>query len=1542
MWQIEKDQELELTDKLNKKYNLSGDKLVETIERIIDIKAKKIFDKFRNKSKAKENVIKLYTKTIAESAIYVVGKRANLNINSEDYFKYIKAFNNLKLVLNLGTLTNSLAKSVLNEIQFELKAMNKSKEGTKNGLQGEKRNIISSDRNITREGTDREIRADSSTILEKGTSEQIQFPISFRGIDEDNKTSRSRSRRENGKSNGKNVKREAIDRSNEYDTELAGERTDKIDSRRDSIAGDSIQDKIESYAIITNGQNLIDEGKINLDILNNKIEELEKNEQINEIIPLEFQVHLSENDIREYTYKLNLNVVDNIIEHIVLVDNLKRDELFKLFPQNQAKVIEAIDKHNEIQDNDYLAEKMYMINEEKKDKEVLKLAQEIDNFVFIYDNFEYRDSAGVTLEEREKNLNEIYDNLSNGNKEEYINYFKDIIENSNNDEEIKQASNIILKLNNKEIDSYSSKNINNKELYNYRSEQEQNIAAGVKTKFKYNIDAINMLKKIEEENRLANKLEQQILARYSGWGGLSQAFDENNSGWHNEYIELKLTLTEDEYKSARASTTNAHYTSNVIIKSIYSALDNFGFEKGNILEPSMGIGNFFANIPEKMEESKLYGVEIDSISGRISKQLFQKANIQIKGFEETKFDDNFFDVAIGNVPFGDYKLYDPKYNKNNFQIHDYFFAKSLDKVRPGGIIAFVTSKGTLDKANNSVRKYISERAELIGAIRLPNSAFKNANTEVTTDIIFLQKKERISLEEPNWIYTGLTEDNVPVNQYFIDNPEMMLGKMIFDTKMFGEDSKYTTLINTDENFDLETSLNNAIQKLHAKINTHTKEDIISNEDIIPADPSVKNFTYTFINNELYYRENSSMRKIEESQNNKERIKGLDNIRKLTRELIDIQYAGCTLDELKKKQQDLNSEYDKFVEKYGYINSKSNKKAFRYDNDYPLLSSLEVVKNDNDITKADMFSKQTIKPIKEIEKTDTANEALIVSLNETGKVDLDLIKKLYNKPFEEIINELKGSIYLNPLKYNKENIEAGWETADEYLSGNVREKLRIAEVYAETNELFKSNVEGLKNIQPKDLEASEIDFKLGTTWIESSDIEKFIYELLSTPSYLKNSYSRNGSAGEIKIHYNDYNCSWSIENKTADHSIAATETYGTKRMNAYYILEDSLNLKSVTVKDKIEEGDKARYIVNQKETMLAREKQTQIKEEFKNWLFKEPDRRKKYVDYYNEHFNNLRLREYDGSTLELQGISPEIKLRPHQLNAIARVIYGGNTLLAHCVGAGKSFEMIASCMELHRLGISKKSVMVVPNHLTEQMGAEFLRLYPAANVLVATKKDFEKQNRRKFISRIATGEYDAVILGHTQFEKIPISKEREENMINSQIEEITYAIKEAKQSSGDNWTIKQMEKFKKGLETEIKILRESNRDDVINFEELGIDSMFIDEAHNYKNCAVFSKMRNVAGISNTKAKKSMDMLMKCQYIQEINNGKGVVFATGTPISNSMTEMYVMQRYLQNNELKKRGIHHFDAWAANFGEITSALELAPEGYTFFRRYYSSFLK
>lgn len=1110
-------------------------------------------------------------------------------------------------------------------------------------------------------------------------------------------------------------------------------------------------------------------------------------------------------------------------------------------------------------------------------------------------------------------------------------------------------SNILGWLNNNEVNKMTEhkEKVDVKEKtkkINYRYSLEDEIGVGgLKTKFRNNIEAIKTLKVIEEENRLATPEEQKILAKYVGWGGMAQAFDINSTGWNSEYAELKALLTPEEYVSARASTPNAHYTSTTVIEGIYKAIESFGFKTGNILEPSMGVGNFFSMLPDSMKDSKLYGVELDDISGRIANQLYQKADIKIQGFEENNYPDNFFDVAIGNVPFGDYKLHDSKYDKHNFLIHDYFFAKALDKVRPGGIIAFITSKGTMDKENNSVRRYIAERAELIGAIRLPNTAFKsNANTDVTADIIFLQKRERVQVTEENWLHVSKTEDGVPINEYFLDNVEMLLGKMVFDQRMFGEGSKYTALVNDDENFDLKEALEKAVGNLNANITSFEREEVNA-EDFIPADPNIRNYTYTFIDNQLYYRENAVMRKIEATGKTLERIKGLHSIRKITREIIEIQTNGCTHEELKEKQEILNRRYDTFVKEHGHITARTNNTAFRDDNDYPLLCSLEVVDENKNVTKADMFTKQTIRPQIKITEVDTAIEALTVSLNEKGIVDLSLMLEIYDSTRENIINELKGLIFLNPEKYNKDDLLQGWETQDKYLSGNVRQKLKLAKLYVETNpELFTQNVEALEKVQPVNLEASEIDIRLGTTWIEESDIENFIYETLGTPKYAQNSDSRY-SSNEVKVHYNNYNASWAIENKGVDgYSVAATETYGTKRLNAYYIIEETLNLRTVTVKDRIEDGDTVRYVLNQKETMLAREKQNQLKEEFKNWIFRDPDRRKKYVEFYNENFNNIRLREYDGTHLTFPGMNPDIKLRQHQANAIARILYGGSTLLAHCVGAGKSFEMISSAMELKRLGLSKKSIFVVPNHLTEQMGAEFLRLYPSANILVTTKKDFQKQNRRRFVSRIATGAYDAIIIGHTQFEKIPISKERQEKMLNYQIDQMTYAIEATKRERGENWSIKQMEKFKKSLESELKrLLDESRKDDVINFEELGIDTMFVDEAHYYKNCAVFSKMRNVAGISNTRAKKASDMLMKCQYIHEINEGRGVIFATGTPISNSMTEMYVMQRYLQNHELERRGIQHFDAWAASFGEVVSSLELAPEGTGYrFRSRFSKF--
>jgi N12 class adenine-specific DNA methylase len=1104
---------------------------------------------------------------------------------------------------------------------------------------------------------------------------------------------------------------------------------------------------------------------------------------------------------------------------------------------------------------------------------------------------------------------------------------------------------------------------------------------GAKTRYQWNIDAIRTLKQIESENRLDTTEEQKILSKFVGWGGLSQAFDDNNDSWSREYAELKELLTEEEYKAARATVNNAFYTSPEIAMCMNSALVQFGFRGGNVLEPSMGIGNFFGSMPAPMQgRNKLYGVEIDSISGRIAKQLYQNANISITGFENTAYPDNFFDVVIGNVPFGDYKVYDPKYNKYNFRIHDYFLAKALDQVRPGGMVAVITTKGTLDKANPTIRKYLAERAELVGAVRLPNTAFKdNAGTEVTADILFLQKRERKIAIEPDWVHLGVTEDGIAVNSYFAEHPEMMLGHMEYDTRIYGQDSRYTVCVNDDENFNMYEALNNAIRNIKAQMTDFERisDEEEQSEEIIPADPDVRNYTYTFYAGKLYYRENSEMKRQDVSQTAEERIRSLDEIRTITRELIDIQMEGCSEEELADKQKLLNTKYDAFVKQYGAITSKANRIAFRDDSDYPLLCSLEDVNEDGEVKKADMFYKQTIKAKTVIDRVETAVEALNVSVSEFGYVNIPYMLSIYEpditkameelaeksgNPTEEIslsddaatelkrgvlVEELDGLIFLNPDRYNENNPDAGWETADEYLSGNVRDKLRVAKAMAADTdnpqaERFAGNVTTLEKVQPEWIEASHIDVKIGNTWIEPLDYEQFIYELLNTPRRARAVRSQWYNSG-IQVHLNKMSMEWFIENKSMDkHSVAATKTYGTSRMDAYSIFEDTLNLKTVTVRDRIDDGDgKYHYEVNKNETMLAREKQNMIKEKFKEWLFSEPERRQKYVEYYNNTFNNIRLREYDGSHLQFPGMNPAIELKPHQKNAVARILLGGNTLLAHCVGAGKSFEMMAACMEQKRLGLANKTIMVVPKPLIGQTASEFLRLYPSANILVATERDFEKSRRKQFVSRIATGDYDCIIMSHSQFEKIPISAERKERMLNEQIEEISYAIDEMKERNGERWTVKQMESQKKKLEEQLKSLSdESRKDDLITFEELGVDSIMVDEAHNFKNLAIFSKMNNVSGISSSGAKKSTDMQLKCQYLSEINDGRGIVFATGTPISNTMCEMYVMQLYLQKAALEEMGIYHFDSWAANFGEVTTALELTVEGSGF--RFKSRFNK
>lgn len=1079
------------------------------------------------------------------------------------------------------------------------------------------------------------------------------------------------------------------------------------------------------------------------------------------------------------------------------------------------------------------------------------------------------------------------------------------------------------------------------EKHEYFFDDEWNVSGGAKTKYRYNVEAIKTLQAIEAEERYATKEEQQILSKYVGFGGIPAVFDENNSQWTNEYKELKALLEEDEYVQARSSVNTAFYTSPEVIKAIYDALKNFGFQGGNILEPAMGVGNFYSAMPEEMyKSSKAYGVEIDSISARIASKLHPDCNVQMKGYENVSFQDNFFDVAVGNVPFGDFKLYDTRYNRNNFLIHDYFFAKTLDKVRAGGIIVFVTSKGTLDKQNSSVRKYIAERAELVGAVRMPNTAFKdNAGTDVTSDIIILKKKESIGigLEEPSWIHLGMTEDKVPVNQYFIEHPEHMLGKMIFDTRMFGEESKYTTLINEEADFNLGAALKRALSTIHTEYEESLERDEEIEEKVtsIPAVPEVKNYTYTVVDGSVYYRQNSRMSLVDEKGSNTARIKGMHNIRQVLKKLIEIQREGCTEEELKEHQEQLGKVYDSYVEKYGYITSKNNDKAFRDDIEYSLLCSLEDQDSKGNISKAKIFTEQTINPKKEIEHVETGMEALNISINEFGSVNLPYMMQLCGKSFETITEELRGDIYLNPARVRDDNIYAGWETAEEYLSGNVREKLAIAKTYAETEpEKYSFNVDSLQKVQPKDLDASEITVKLGTPWIRLEDYEKFMYETFETRGYNRRGGWRTAD-NSVALNLDKAALTYFVTNKSKERgNVKSEQTYGTKRMDAYSIFESCLNLKTIEVKDRVEDAEgNVKYVTNKNETLLAREKADIIKEEFKEWIFKDTERRNYYVRYYNETFNSVRLREYDGSNLQFENINPNYNIKPHQKNAVARILRGGNALLAHCVGAGKSFEMVIAAMELRRLGIANKPMIVVPNHLTGQMAAEFYKLYPAANILLTTKKDFEKNRRRVFISKIATGDYDAVIIGHSQFEKIPLSRERRERMLQSEIDETIAIIDSMKQQEGVKWSIKQMEIKRKQLEANMEALqREEYKDDVINFEDLGVDCIMVDEAHGYKNLSIFTKMSNVAGINTNGSKKAMDLYMKKQYVEEITGGRNIIFATGTPLSNTMCEMYVMQKYLQENELRRYGIHAFDAWAGNFGEVVNSLELAPEGTGF----------
>lgn len=1035
-------------------------------------------------------------------------------------------------------------------------------------------------------------------------------------------------------------------------------------------------------------------------------------------------------------------------------------------------------------------------------------------------------------------------------------------------------------------------------------------------KFNNNVEAIRVLKKCEEENRFATPQEQEILSKYVGWGGLPQAFDEKDYSWSNEYSILKNLLDEKEYSQARESTLTAFYTPPVVIRSMYKALENMGLKTGNILEPSCGVGNFIGMLPDSLENCKLYGVELDSISGRIARQLYQKSTVAVQGYEDTNLPNSFFDVAVGNVPFGDFKVLDKKYDKHKFLIHDYFFAKTLDKVRPGGVIAFITSKGTLDKENPSVRKYIAQRADLLGAIRLPNNTFKaNAGTEVTSDIIFLQKRDSITDIEPDWVYLGENDDGIKMNQYFIDNPEMILGNMEMISTRFGYDS---ACISDGEK--LEDKLERAISNIHAEVKEYELDDIGEEDNSVEADLTVRNFSYTLIDDKIYFRENSRMYPQELAMTTENRVKGLIEIRDCVRTLLEYQTEDYPDEDIKREQVKLNQLYDRFTKKYGLINSRGNNSAFSNDSSYYLLCSLEILdENGNLARKADMFTKRTIKPKTEITSVDNANDALIVSLSEKARVDITFMQKLCNMDMDKMLKDLEGEIF-NVPEYGEPN---QWVTADEYLSGNVREKLKIAEHFAETDERFNVNVKYLKEVQPKDLSASEISVRLGSTWIPPEDIKVFIEYLLNPSNY---------ACQNINVHYNEATSEWWIEGKNYDkYNIKATNTYGTGRASAYKIIEDSLNLKDTRIYDYYEDENGKRVAeLNKKETAIAQAKQEQIKLAFEEWIWKDPERRERLTKFYNERFNSIKPREYDGSHISFDGMNPEITLRKHQVNAIARILYGGNTLLAHEVGAGKTFEMVAAAMESKRLGLCNKSLFVVPNHIVEQFGQEFLQLYPSANVLVTTKKDFETANRKKFCSRIATGDYDAIIISHSQFEKIPMSVERQVAIIQKQIEDITLGIQDLKNNNGERFSIKQMEKTKKSLETRLAKLNDTSRkDDVVTFEELGVDRIFVDEAHYYKNLFLYTKMRNVGGIAQTEAQKSSDLFMKCRYLDELTGGKGVIFATGTPISNSMVELYTMQRYLQYGELEKRHLQQFDAWASTFGETVTAIELSPEG-------------
>lgn len=1235
-------------------------------------------------------------------------------------------------------------------------------------------------------------------------------------------------------------------------------------------------------------------------------------------------------------YLLNWLQAEKRIRQLISDDrylNNKEKEEYKKWSEKNESVIENIEetKENATEENYIykIGDNVFLGNEE------YEITNVTDKQVTLADIKFPLFAKQLSYEEFDKKAKEnpFNDHLKESNRADVVTDIPKIEENNPSEVvEIKEKitdeiPNIEIKDTKLEIPKIKTKRKNKIEYFDLHPEIpisernnyeiiDNNLGEGSKKeKYKRNIEAIKILKKCDEENRYATPEEQEKLAQYVGWGGIPEAFDSRKDEWLSEYNELKELLTEKEYKEAKSSTLTAFYTPPVVIKSIYKALKKMGLERGNILEPSCGVGNFFGLLPKELAECKMYGVEIDSISGGIARQLYQKNTIAIKGFEEVEMPDAFFDVAIGNVPFGDYKLADKRYDKNKFLIHDYFFAKALDKVRPNGIIAFITSKGTLDKDNDKVRRYISQRAELIGAIRLPNNTFKkNANTIVTSDIIFLKKRDKLVDLEDDWVELSTNENGIKMNKYFVDNPNMVLGKMETCTTQFGID----TTCNPNYDISLEEQLDNAIENITAQIEDYQIDNLDEQEEIsIPASSNVRNFSYTIVENQVYFRENSRMYLQDLPVTSINRIKGMIEIRDSLRTLIELQTDDGSDEEIKIEQTKLSRLYDSFTKKYGIINSKSNERAFSQDDSYFLLCSLEVLDKDREfVRKADMFYKRTIKPNKQVSKADSAIDALILSVAEKACVDLEYMSKLTGKEKEQLIKELEGSIYKDPM--TKEYV-----TSDEYLSGNVRQKLRIAQEFAQNNKEYEINVKALERVKIKDLSASEISVRLGATWIPASDIEEFIFDLLK-PSYYVQS--------KVKVHYSDYTSEWNIANKSEDrYNVKSYNTYGTSRINAYKIIEQTLNLKDVRIFDTVIDIDgNEKKVLNKKETAIAQSKQEIIKNKFIEWIWKDQERRERLVTLYNEKFNNIKPREFDGQYIKFGGINPEITLRKHQVNAIARILYGKNVLLAHEVGAGKTFEMVAGAMESKRIGLCNKSLFVVPNHIIEQFASEFLQLYPSANLLVTTKKDFAMNNRKKFISKIATGEYDAIIIGHSQFEKIPISKERQEKILERQINEMALGIEDLRNNDGEYYSIKQLEKSKKKIEERLKKLNDqANKDSLITFEQLGVDRLFVDEAHYFKNLFLYTKMRNVSGIAQTEAQKSSDLFMKCQYIDELTDGKGITFATGTPISNSMVELYTMQRYLQYQTLKESGLLQFDSWASTFGETANSIELNPEG-------------